>query len=261
MKKITSTNNDLIKEIYKCRNKESYRRKRGVVLVEGERQINFALKSLNLINYFFSSKLDDKPDLEEGGKKIIELQEKVFEKISFKNNPDGHLALFDVKNKELKDIKLSKNPLILVLDSVEKPGNLGAVARTAVAAKVDAIILTNPEVDPFNSKVISSSTGHSLNIDIVKSDREDVLKYLKSKKIKIFATSLKSSNNYLKVNFKTSAALVFGSEDKGLSQEWLKTCDQKIKIPMLEKIDSLNISVSAAIIIYEVLRQKKLIDF
>jgi TrmH family RNA methyltransferase len=265
MKKIISPTNTIIKEVYKCKNKEVYRKEKDWVLVEGNRQINLALDKLNLIYFFYCPELLKDKKLKENinnnEHKLIQVNKKVFEKISFKNNPDGCLAVFKSKDIKLEDIKLSKNPLILVLDKLEKPGNLGALARTALATKVDIIILTDQKVDPFNPKVISSSTGHSLGVDIISTNREKVIKYLQNNKIKIFATSIEASQNYLKTNFKKASALVFGSEDRGLSKDWLKVADERITIPMLGNIDSLNVSVSAAIVIYEVLRQRNLIDF
>lgn len=265
MKEIISTTNTTIKEVYKCKNKEVYRKEKHWVLVEGNRQINLALDKLKLIHLFYCPELIKNKSIKESvdvnENKLIQVDKKVFEKISFKNNPDGYLAVFEDKNIKLEDIKLSKVPLILVLDKVEKPGNLGALARTALATKVDAIILTDQQVDPFNPKVISSSTGHSLGVDIVSSTKKEVLKYLQKNKIKIFATSIKASQNYLKNNFKEACALVFGSEDKGLDKDWLELADKRIVIPMLGDIDSLNVSVSAAVVIYEALRQRNLIDF
>jgi len=265
MKEIISSTNTTIKEVYKCKNKEAYRKEKHWVLVEGKRQISLALGKLNLIHLFYCPELlknkEIKPDAKFAENKTIQVNKKVFNKISFKNNPDGYLAIFEDKGLKLKDIKLSKNPLVLVLDKVEKPGNLGALARTALATKIDAIILIDKKVDPFNPKVISSSTGHSLGVDIVSSTREDAIKYLQKNKINIFATSIEASQNYLKTNFKEACALVFGSEDKGLDKEWLELADKRIIIPMLGEIDSLNVSVSAAVVIYEALRQRNLIDF
>lgn len=265
MKEIISTINNTIKEVYKCKNKEVYRKKKHWVLVEGNRQIKLALDKLDLVYLFYCPELSKNknseidPNINED--KLIKVDKKVFEKISFKNNPDGYLAVFKDKNIKLKDLKLSETPLILVLDKVEKPGNLGALARTALATKIDAIILTDQQVDPFNPKVISSSTGHSLGVDVVSANKEEVIKYLQDKKIKIFATSIEASQNYLKTDFKEACALVFGSEDKGLDKGWLDVADERIIIPMLGDIDSLNISVSAAVVMYEVLRQRNLIDF
>lgn len=264
MKEIISSTNSTIKEVYKCKNKEVYRKEKHWVLVEGKRQINLALGKLDLVHLFYCPKLLKSKDADlsiEDDNKIIQVNEKVFNKISFKNNPDGYLAIFKEKQTKLKDIKLSKNPLVLVLDKVEKPGNLGALARTALATKVDAIIITDQKVDPFNPKVISSSTGHSLGVDIVSSTTEEAIKYLQKNKINIFATSIEASQNYLKTNLKEACALVFGSEDKGLDKKWLREANKRIIIPMLGEIDSLNVSVSAAVVIYEALRQRNLIDF
>ncbi|MFP4514896.1 MAG: TrmH family RNA methyltransferase [Parcubacteria group bacterium] len=265
MKEIISPTNTIIKEVYKCKNKEVHRKEKHWVLVEGKRQINLALDKLGLVHLFYCPELLKNHDLEIDNKvnenKVAQVSQKVFEKISFKNNPDGYLAVFEDKEVKLEDLKLSDNPLLLILDKVEKPGNLGALARTALATGVDAIILTSQKVDPYNPKVISSSTGHSLGVDIVSSNKEEVFRYLKDKKIKIFATSIEASQNYLKSNFKEPCALVFGSEDKGLDKDWLEVADKRIIIPMLGELDSLNVSVSAAVVIYEVLRQRNLIDF
>jgi TrmH family RNA methyltransferase len=261
MKKIISPTNTTIKEMYKCKNKEVYRKEKHWVLVEGKRQINLALDKLNLTHLVYCPELLVNQEIKVDEDKIIQVNKKVFDKISFKNNPDGYLAVFEDRDTKLEDIKLSKNPLVIVLDKVEKPGNLGALARTALATKVDAIILTNQKVDPFNPKVISSSTGHSLGVDIVSSTKKEAIKYLQRNKINIFATSIEASQNYLKTNFKEACALVFGSEDKGLDKEWLDVADKRIIIPMLASINSLNVSVSAAVVIYEVLRQRKIIDF
>jgi TrmH family RNA methyltransferase len=257
MKEITSTTNPIIKEVYKCKNKENYRKEKHWALVEGGRQIKLALNRLELVYLFYCPELSKSTDIEVDEDKVIQVDKKVFNKISFKNNPDAYLAVFKDKNKNLEDIKLSKNPLLLILDKVEKPGNLGALARTAVAAKIDAIILTDQQVDAYNPKVISSSTGHSFGIDIISCNKKEVINYLRKKNIKIFATSIEASQNYLKTDFNSSCALVFGSEDLGLDKEWLEIADKRIIIPMLNEIDSLNVSVSAAIIIYEALRQRK----
>jgi len=261
MKKISSTTNLIIKEVYRCKNKENHRKEKHWILIEGSRQIKLALNRFDLLYLFYCPELlkDTSIDVEED--KIIQVDKKVFDKITFKNNPDAYLAVFKDKNKELKDIKLSKKPLLLVLDKVEKPGNLGALARTAVAANIDAIILTDQQVDPYNPKVVSSSTGHSLSIDIVSCTKKEAINYLQKNKIKIFATSIEASQNYLKTDFNNACALIFGSENSGLDNEWLELADKRIIIPMLSDIDSLNVSVSAAIIIYEALRQRKVIDF
>jgi TrmH family RNA methyltransferase len=261
MKEITSTTNPIIKEVYKCKNKENYRKEKHWVLVEGSRQIKLALNRFDLLYLFYCPELSKDTSVNVDEDKIIQVDKKVFDKISFKNNPDAYLAVFKDKDKKLKDIKLSKNPLILVFDKVEKPGNLGALARTAVAANIDAIILTDQQVDAYNPKVVSSSTGHSLSIDIISCSKKEAIIYLQKNNIKIFATSIESSQNYLRTDFNNSCALIFGSEDLGLDEEWLNVADKRIIIPMLSEIDSLNVSVSAAIIIYEALRQRKVIDF
>ncbi len=258
MKKINSLQNPEIKNIKRLQKKENYRKKQKLVLVEGKKEIEIANDNLELVNYYYSPELI-KEEISEFKdiNKSIEVSSQIFQSISYRGNPDGHLAIFKEKVYHLKDIVLSKEPLIIVLDGIEKPSNLGAISRTACAVKADLIILVDSKVDIYNSNAIRSSTGHIFKTKIISSDFDEASKWLKSKNLKTLTCSGNSKIKYTEAQLNTPLALVFGSEDKGLKNNWLSVADEKIKISMLSKMDSLNLSVSVAVIVFEALRQRK----
>ncbi len=258
MEKIISLQNSKIKHVNRLANQESYRKKEKLILVEGKEEIKIALESLELVEYYFCLKfVKNIPEVE--SEKLIETSEEVFKKISYRKNPDGHIAIFKEEKNIFSDIRLKKNSLIIVLDKIEKPGNLGAIIRTICAIKADAIILVDNQLDIYNTNVIRSSTGHIFKTKIVSDNFENTLKWLKDNNIKIFSTNSKTNTSFMSVDYTGSTAIVFGSENKGLRQEWLDIADKQIKIPMLEDMDSLNLSVSVAIISFEALKQRKLL--
>jgi TrmH family RNA methyltransferase len=258
MEEITSLQNTKIKQVNRLANQENYRKKAKLVLVEGKEEVGIALKNLELVEYYFCLKFSGKvPEIDE--KKLIETSEDVFKKISYRKNPDGHVAVFKEKKKTFSDIDLKKKPLIIVLDKIEKPGNLGAIIRTVCAIKADVIVLVDNQLDIYNSNVIRSSTGHIFKTKIVSDNFENTIKWLKENKIKIFSTNSKTKTSFMDVNYTKAVAIIFGSENKGLSRKWFDISDKQIKIPMLEEMDSLNLSVSVAIISFEALKQRKLL--
>ncbi len=257
---ITSLQNPKIKQIIKLR-KTGARKKEGVVVVEGVKEISLAIEAgLEISQLFFSHSFNkkglDKKYIQENTE-LIEVEGDVFQKISLRENPDGHIALVKPKNKTLKNISLSKNPLIVVLDELEKPGNLGAIMRTCDAAGVDAIIMTNKKVDIYNPNVIRASLGTVFTNQVILETRENTIDWLKENKISILTTTPSTNFEFTEVDFALASAIVIGTEHSGLPLEWLDKADKKIKIPMLGKIDSLNASVSAAVVIYEAVRQRK----
>jgi TrmH family RNA methyltransferase len=190
--------------------------------------------------------------------KIIEVPKKILGKISYKEKPDGFLAVALAKDKELEKVKLSQNPLVIILEAVEKPGNLGAIIRTAYAAGVDAIIINDSQTDIYNPNVIRASEGYVFKQNLVKASREETIGWLKKNKIKTFAAATDGSEEYTKTDLTGSTAVVLGSEADGLSQKWLGAADVRIKIPMRAGMDSLNVSVAAAVILFEAKRQRSL---
>jgi len=258
---INSVNNQKIKDMVKLQ-KAGERRARGLFIIDGAREIELAKKSgTEISELFYSPELikKDVPDffgLERD--KIIEVSGAVFKKICYKENPDGYLAIAKVGVIKLKQIKLSKNPLIIVLEAVEKPGNLGAILRTAFAAGADAIIINSSQTDIYNPNVIRASEGFIFSKPVVIASVEETLKWLEENKILSYAAATIGKNNYTKEKMDIPLAIVLGSEADGLSEKWLKMANKLVRIPMKKGIDSLNVSVSAAVLIYEALRQREI---
>lgn len=258
---IISSHNDRILKIVKL-SKPRERYKQGLFIIEGERELKLALQEKYEIKELFYS-----PELSQINKFIsyhlptMEISADIFKKIAHKEKPDGYLALAKIIRKDLKDINLSQNPLVIILETVEKPGNLGAILRTAYAAKVDAIIITDPQTDIYNPNVIRASMGHIFTNQVVIANIEDTKKWLIKNKIKSYGATIKAKKYYQELNFQKPSAIVMGTEAASLSQKWLENLDYEIKIPMQTGIDSLNVSVSTAIITYEAQRQRSFVDF
>lgn len=262
---ITSSDNKIIKETVRLQ-KASARKERGEMLIDGAREISLAVKSgLDIRSLFYCAELAAPETADAAIKnffglpteKIISVSAEAFRKICYKENPDGFLAVAAVKTASLADIKLDKEPLIIILESVEKPGNLGAILRTAYAAGVSAIIINDGQTDIYNPNVIRASEGYVFAEKVVAASVEETVKWLKENKIRSFAAATSASKNYMEAKLDIPAAIVLGSEAEGLSMKWFKAVDEKIKIPMTKGMDSLNVSVSAAIILFEALRQRK----
>jgi TrmH family RNA methyltransferase len=186
----------------------------------------------------------------------ITVNRAVFEKMSYRENPDGWLAVFPIPQTSLNDLKLSESPLIIVAESVEKPGNLGAILRTADAAHVDALLVCDPRVDVWNPNVVRASRGAVFSVPVVESDNESALKWLNAHNIHVLAATPSADELYFNLNLREAVAIAVGTEDQGLSEFWMSAADVKVKIPMMGNVNSLNVSVSTALILYEAVRQK-----
>ncbi len=270
--KIESAQNEKIKNIVKLRESRSERKKQGLFVIEGRREISLAVagpvksgragaKQFNwagveIVNLFYCADYA-KQKLEMADEKIIEVSKKVFEKISYRENPDGLLAVAKIKELKLENIKLSASPLLIILEAVEKPGNLGAILRTADAVGADAVIINDAGTDIYNPNVIRASQGTAFTVPMVISLVKQTKEFCRKYKIKIFATTPSAKLDYVDADYKGGCAILLGAEDKGLSQEWLKAADEKIKITMHGRIDSLNVSVSAAVVLFEAVRQRE----
>jgi TrmH family RNA methyltransferase len=187
---------------------------------------------------------------------VFEVSLQVYNRMAYRNDAEGIIALARPKHQGLNDLNLSPNPLILVLEAVEKPGNLGALLRTADAAKLDAVIICDPLTDVYNPNAVRSSIGCIFTVPVAVSSARETLDWLHSKKISSYATSLGADLFYHNCDFRGPSAFVMGTESTGLSEQWLTTADKAIKIPMSGKIDSMNVSVSAAIVVFEARRQR-----
>ncbi len=251
---ITSTSNPKIKNLIRLK-KARERKKQDFILVEGEDEIKLAID-----NGFELKELYIKtgaPKLEYKDVEFFEVAENIFKRISYREHPENLLAVFKSKYLELENLKLSKSPLLVVLEGIEKPGNLGAILRTADVAGVDAVIVNDPKLDIYNPNVIRASRGGIFTNQLVLANVNDTVKYLKENKIKTFAAALTAKKNYTKINFKKPCAIVLGTEADGLSKKWLENADQLIKIPMKGSMDSLNVSVSVAVVLFEAIRQRE----
>lgn len=264
MSVINSLDNPIIKNIERLK-KSSVRNKQKVFLVDGVREISLALEAgLKLINLFYCPELSKKSEefIKLSAKirpeKIKEVKNSVFKKICYKENPDGFLAEFSSDFLKIEDIRLGKNPLIIILEKVEKPGNLGAILRTAYAAGIKFIILNDNQTDIYNPNVIRASEGYVFSEQIIKLSVDETILWLQKNKIRSFGTATIGKSVYIEANLAGAAAIVLGSEADGLSKKWLESADQLIKIPMVRGMDSLNVSVAAAVIMFESLRQRGL---
>tara|TARA_S200000501_G_scaffold237042_1_gene222200 strand:+ start:8888 stop:9676 length:789 start_codon:yes stop_codon:yes gene_type:complete len=255
-KRITSSENKDIKNLIKLANKPRLRKESKSFVVEGKRELEMAFSNGYLIKKIYCNPniVDPKTVKSKYDSEIIEVNNDIYSKISFRSSTEGMVGVVFQKNNNFK-LDNGKINLAIVLDGIEKPGNIGAILRSCDSANVDLIILNNEKCDLYNPNVIRSSLGSIFSLKIVSMKSDDTLDFLKKNKFKIYATSLSSKNSVEKIRFDSSSAIVLGSESSGISNFWLNNSDKLIKIPMLGLIDSLNVSVSAAITLYEVNRQ------
>lgn len=264
MEKISSLQNPRIKNIQKLTAKSRERKAQNLFVIEGARELSLALAgNCCLDSVFVCPELFAKSDYPEVLNSIdpkirVELAPAVFEKIAYRESSDGILALACPKEHSLNELRLSENPFIIVLESVEKPGNLGAILRTADAAGVDAVIICDPLTDMYNPNVIRSSIGCIFTVPVAIANNTETLEFLKKKNIQSFAAELQASQWYQDTNFTKPSAIIMGTEADGLTDFWLKHATSRIKIPMRGKIDSLNVSISTAVITFEAIRQRSI---
>lgn len=260
MKSIESLQNALIKSLVQLQEKARARRQSGTFLMEGLREIELAKAG----GYQFDTLLF-RPDLVSEQKvnelatahtDRIAISREVYEKLAYRDSTEGLLAVAQSKPLLLEDLQLPPNPLILVAEAPEKPGNIGALLRTADAAAANAVIIADPKGDLYNPNVIRSSVGCLFTVPVATAPTAEVLAFLAARDISIYAATLQNSNRYDLVDYRTPTALVVGTEDNGLSQAWRDAATRNVIIPMLGAIDSMNVSVAAAILIFEARRQR-----
>ena len=187
---------------------------------------------------------------------LIEINKEVYQKLAYRDTTEGILAVAKTKPMQLSDLKLSKNPLILIAEAPEKPGNIGALLRTADAANLDAVIIANPKSDLYNPNIVRSSVGCLFTNQIATGTTSEIIGFLKERKINFYCATLQNSTSYHTQDYTTPTALVVGTEATGLTEQWRKEATQNIIIPMQGEIDSMNVSVAAAILIFEAKRQR-----
>lgn len=263
---ITSPQNPRIKQLLRLQQKASERRAQGLLLLEGHRELTIAAGAgLPISTVFYCPELSSEAALRElrqllpaAGTEWVEVARVAFERVAYREGSDGILALAPAPRRTLADLQLPENPLILVLEAVEKPGNLGAILRTADAAPVDAVLIGDPRTDLFNPNVIRASIGCVFTVPVVAAPVAEVLAFLQLKQIKTYAAALTpEAQPYMAYDFRGPTALVLGTEADGLTPELRAACDHTIIIPMRGHIDSLNVSVAAAVLTFEAVRQRQ----
>lgn len=256
---ITGFSNPKIKDLVKLQTKKRERDKKGLIVVEGRKEIELARQNgVKIKELFHCPEWDNQgSSVEKRDFPIFQVSKQVFAKASYREKPDGFLAIATYPHTlKLSKAKLSSKPLLVILEGLEKPGNLGAVLRTADAAGVDAVIVDRERTDIYNPNVIRASLGSVFSNQIVVASRGEILPWLQEKRIQTVAAVVEAEKNYTQANLKKGTALIMGEENRGLSREWREQAEEKVAIPMRGQVNSLNVSVSAAIMIYEVLRQR-----
>lgn len=260
-KEITSIQNAYIKGLFQLKEKSRVRKKSGEFLIEGIREITLAHQGdYVLTTILFFPEIFPATQLHQlqvPMAEYIQISKEVYQKLAHRETTEGVLAIAKSKSHDLQNIRfLSDQPLILVAEAPEKPGNIGAILRTADAAKVDAVIIANPKTDLYNPNIIRSSVGGVFTNQIATGSTQDIISFLKAQDISIYCAALQASEVYTTQDFTTATAIVMGTEATGLSDTWLQQSTQNIIIPMQGEIDSMNVSVAAGILIFEAKRQR-----
>ncbi|MFT3783446.1 MAG: RNA methyltransferase [Nibricoccus sp.] len=263
VERITSLQNPRVKQLVKLRDRRP-RDEAGVFLVEGYREIRRALeKNVPLKELYFSPDWflgENEPALIEkaaaAGAQVFELSKDAFSKVAYRERPDGLLAVAPQWKRTLADLALPEQPFFLVVEAIEKPGNLGTILRSADAAGVNAVIVCDPVTDIFNPNVVRSSTGVLFSVPVVVAESEPVRAWLREKKIRAVATTPSATALYTDTDLRGSLAIVMGSEQYGLSDFWLKESDTRVRIPMAGQADSLNVAMATIITLFEAVRQR-----
>lgn len=260
--KITSLANPKIKRIVHLKHHRS-RAKNGLTIVEGHREIGRALEAGVKFQELYVCEGYEIPatssrNLEALRIPLYETTKSVFSKMAYGDRQEGILGICQPRVLSLADLRLSKMPLLLVVEGVEKPGNLGAILRTADGAGIDGVIVCDEKTDLYNPNVIRASLGTIFSVKTVVSSNPETYNFLKSKKIQICVTSPQAKRIYTEVDGKMPLAMVVGSEQQGVTDFWQQHADARVKIPMKGAADSLNVSAAAAILLYEILRQRSL---
>ena len=259
MKQIQSLQNTFIKNILKLQEKSRERKKQQLFVIEGKREIELAFKGQFEIDslLFIPQKIEYDYLKQFNAREVIEITPEVYQKIAYRESTEGIIAIAKSKYIDLNSLIFkNKEPLILVIEGIEKPGNIGAMIRSADAANIDAIILADPKTDQYNPNVIRSSVGGVFTKNIVISSSDEVIKFFKKNNIKMYAATLQNSNLYTNQNYTEATAIIVGTEANGLTQIWRDHSTKNINIPMQGEIDSMNVSVAAAIILFEAKRQR-----
>jgi len=281
IEQVTSAQNPKIKNLLLLQEKSKARREQGLFVVEGRRELEHCIEAGFKVRTVFVcpevAGTDFSTSLEmtkgaslgmtvschseeaEGRREnlhLVEIPEALYRKVAYREGTEGVLAEVEVRERRLEDLALSEHPLVMVLESVEKPGNLGAVLRSADAARADAVVVCDPLTDLWNPNLIRASIGAVFTVPTVCASSAETIDWLKSRGIRILTAQLQDSSWYYDTDMTGGTALVMGTESTGLTDVWRRAADAHIRIPMLGRLDSLNVSVSAAILLFEAVRQR-----
>ncbi|MCC7303245.1 MAG: RNA methyltransferase [Bacteroidia bacterium] len=252
---ISSPTNHRIKNLLRLYERSSERREQGAFVTEGRKEIDLALESgYELLEFYHCTKLGSPvPSVTED--RYFEISATAFEKIAYRENTDGVIAVFRTPDHSLSNLKPGKSALVIVLERVEKPGNLGAVLRIADGCNADALLICDPRTDLYNPNVIRSSVGCVFTRKIGVAGLHETQQWLTENKLNCFTASPEASKNYFEQDLTAASAFIFGTEHEGLSEAW-DAIGIPIRIPMLGKNDSLNVAASVSVITYEAIRQR-----
>lgn len=261
---ITSSANPRVKNIIKLR-KATYRKAGHTFIIEGYRELALARKAgVRFKEIYFCPELFSKGDetkllspTQTLKADLFEVSARVYDKIAFGNRREGLIALAEEPKRSLADIPLKTNPLLAVLERIEKPGNIGAIIRTADGAGADAVVIADASSDIYNPHTVRASIGALFSVYVINARTAEVISWLKAHKIQIVCGCVQAKSTYTTVDFSKPSAIVLGSEEKGLSPIWKESADYQVAIPMAGEVDSLNVSTAAGILLFEAVRQRK----
>lgn len=265
--RITSLQNPRIKDIVRLQEKPAERRRQGLTLVEGAREVAHAQRAgwqptlllvcEELAGPTLAAELQAPALAAPRRYEYLPVSAPVFARLAVRERSDGVLAVMHAPTRTLATLALPANPLLLVLEAVEKPGNLGAILRTADAAPAHAVLVGDPRTDLYNPNVVRASLGGIFTVPVVAAPMAEVLTFLKEKNIRTFAAALaEGARPYTAAHLAGPTALVLGTEADGLTEATRAACDETIIIPMRGQLDSLNVSVAAAVLAFEAVRQR-----
>lgn len=281
-KQISSVQNPMVKEVLALQQKSSQRRKSGRFVVEGRRELEHCVaKGWEVEWVFWCEEMEGErgergegcdsvaaqQTVEEGVSQsnrtfwaslpTVEVTRAVYERMAYRGGTEGVMAVVKERKQTLEELPLGENPLVVVVERVEKPGNLGAILRSADAAGVDAVVVCDPLTDLYNPNLIRSSIGAVFTVPCVACTSEACIRFLQERGIRILTAQLQNSHLYYDTDMRGGTAIVVGTEATGLTEVWREAADAHIRIPMLGVLDSLNVSVSTAILLYEAVRQRR----
>ena len=254
---ISSTQNPRIKHLTALQQKSQMRRQENLAVVEGMRELQHCIAAGHKVKtVFYCPTLVSIDELVITNCEMIEVTQDVYEKIAYRGSTEGVIAVIEPQTLTLDNLQLGENPLLIVLEGVEKPGNIGAVLRSADAAQATAVVVCDPLTDLYNPTLLRSSIGAVFTVPCVACSSEECIAFLKEHDIKILTAQLQDSELYYDSDMRGATAIVMGTESTGLTDAWRRAADAHIRIPMGGRLDSLNVSVSAAILLFEAVRQR-----